>query len=198
MKNIVSKPLILSILVVLIVVGIFDVNHLTRAVGISPIKSTVSSSAKSSAPAVQPSPCTSNTLAAVIIVGLNQQQMWACSFAKTAYTSAVITGYTGLAADVTPTGNYVIFAKETNITLTGTDGVTNWNDPVSYWMPYLFNEYGAYGFHDATWRTQSQFGSIPTSSPNASHGCVELPLATAHWLFDWSTVGTQIQIQQSA
>lgn len=201
MKHHRSKLIALIILLVLIVAGLFDANHLNRATGVTndsnTNKKTDVGNANTPTPNPQPNPCLSNTIAQVIIVGIDQQHMWACSLTTTAYSSAVITGYSGLAADVTPTGNYTIYAKETNVTLTGNDGVTTWHDPVSYWMPFLFNQYGAYGFHDATWRTPSQFGNISPSSQSASHGCIELPLATAQWLYSWSTIGTQIQIKQS-
>lgn len=46
-------------------------------------------------------------------------------------------------------------------------------------MPFLGNQYGTYGFDDAIWRADSERGSISLNSKDASHGCVELPLATA-------------------
>ncbi len=146
---------------------------------------------------LEESECSSNTQSKLIVVVLNLQHIWACNYNKVAFSSAVVTGYTGNPADVTPLGNFKIYAKETNVVLTGSDGVTSWHDPVSYWMPFLFNQYGAYGFHDATWRTPGQFGNISTSSPNASHGCVECPLATAKWLYGWTQIGTMITIKAS-
>ena len=197
------KKFILRIIVLIVLVagGFYYINHLNHAV--NDMKAGVATTTNKKAAngnftATLSSPCSGNTLAEVIIVGIAQQHLWACAFSTTAYSSPVITGYSGLAADITPTGNYRIYSKETNVTLSGTDGVTTWHDPVSYWMPFLFNQYGAYGFHDATWRTPEQFGNISPTSSTASHGCVELPLATAHWLYDWSSVGTQIQIKQSA
>lgn len=100
-----------------------------------------------------------------------------------------------LAADLTPTGTYHIYSKQTDVTLSGSDTTGSWNDPVSYWMPYLYNSYGTYGFHDATWRPDSAFGNISPYSSDGSHGCVELPLATAKWLYDWSYVGTTLTIE---
>ena len=139
--------------------------------------------------------CAGNTQAKNIMVILSLQHIWVCSYSQPIYNSAVITGYTGNPADVTPTGVYQVYTKEVNLHLTGNDGVTSWDDPVSYWMPFLFNQYGAYGFHDATWRTPNQFGHIDTSSPNASHGCVESPLATAKFLYSWVLVGTTVTIK---
>jgi lipoprotein-anchoring transpeptidase ErfK/SrfK len=67
-------------------------------------------------------------------------------------------------------------------------------------MPFLDNGYGEYGFHDATWRTAAQFGNVNIYSPytdpvHGSHGCVELPLATAAWLYGWDHVGTTVTVE---
>jgi lipoprotein-anchoring transpeptidase ErfK/SrfK len=79
--------------------------------------------------------------------------------------------------------------------LTGCDTTGCWKDPVYYWMPFLDNQYGSYGFHDATWRADSAFGNINPDSADASHGCVETPLATAKWLYNWDQVGTTVTIE---
>jgi hypothetical protein len=187
------------VLALLIVAAGYDLYHLNRSVNAVTVSSSKQAVAETNVtPPPPPSPCASNNIDKVIIVGLNQQHLWACSFNVTSYSTPVVTGYTGLAADVTPVGNYQIFTKETNVNLTGSDGISSWNVHVSYWMPFLFNKYGAYGFHDATWRTPSEFGHVSTSTENASHGCVEMPLGGAQWLFNWAQVGTQIQIEQSA
>lgn len=151
----------------------------------------------STAPAAtvsQANECSGNTLSQFIKVSISQRHLWACQEGAVLYDSPVITGISYLAADLTPTGTYHIYAKETDLTLTGSDSTGSWSDPVSYWMPFLNNQYGTYGFHDATWRSPNDFGNISPDSSNASHGCVELPLATAKWLFDWSQIGTTLTI----
>ncbi len=141
--------------------------------------------------------CESNTLSKEIVVKLSLQKLWACHYSTSIYSSPVITGYTKYAADKTPTGTYSVFTKEKNVTLRGTDGVTTWSDPVSYWMPFLFNKYGAYGLHDATWVSNSLYGhvNVNTDYKNSSKGCVELPLLAAKWVYGWVQVGTQIVIE---
>ncbi len=139
-------------------------------------------------------PCSSNQLNQLIIVSISQRRLWACNNTKVAYTSSDVTGMEFLAADLTPTGTYHIYAKETDQYLVGHDTTGSWDDYVNYWMPFLDNQYGAYGFHDATWRPATAFGNISPNSPNASHGCVETPLATAKWLYDWAVVGTTVTI----
>jgi hypothetical protein len=145
--------------------------------------------------AANDNPCASNTLDKLVVVSINQRHLWACQASKKVYDSADITGIDYLVADKTPTGTYHIYAKQTNTTLTGSDTTGNWSDPVSYWMPFLDNQYGSYGFHDATWRSADAFGKIDPNSSDASHGCVELPLATAKWLYNWTQVGTPVTIE---
>jgi len=143
----------------------------------------------------EPNPCAGNTLPQLALVSISQRHMWACNNASTEYSSAVVTGMENLAADLTPVGTYHIFGKETNLYLRGSDSTGSWNDYVNYWLPWLTNQYGTYGFHDATWRPDNAFGNISPYSSNASHGCVELPLATAKWLYSWAQVGTTVTIE---
>ncbi|MGC1176899.1 MAG: L,D-transpeptidase [Candidatus Saccharimonadales bacterium] len=138
--------------------------------------------------------CAGNTLQRYVIVSISERHLWACQFGHSVYDSPVITGMEKLVADRTPVGTYHIYAKQTNTTLTGSDSTGNWSDPVSYWMPFLDNQYGTYGFHDATWRSNDAFGRVDPNSSDASHGCVELPLATAKWLYSWAQVGTTVTI----
>jgi lipoprotein-anchoring transpeptidase ErfK/SrfK len=139
--------------------------------------------------------CSSNIIRQNIIVSISQRHLWACSKNNQIYNTAVITGNMNIAADVTPVGTYEIYAKQTDRYLTGTDGVTSWHDYVYYWLPFIDNEYGVYGFHDATWRASTDFGNISPYSSLASHGCVELPLTAAAWIYNWAAIGTTVIIQ---
>jgi lipoprotein-anchoring transpeptidase ErfK/SrfK len=141
-----------------------------------------------------PNACAANTLNEEVIVSISQRHMWACNQSTVAYDSPVVTGISYLAADLTPTGTYHVYAKETDKHLIGSDSTGSWDDYVYYWMPFLSNQYGIYGFHDATWRPANAFGNISPDSSNASHGCVEMPLATAKWLYNWISVGTTVVI----
>ena len=139
-------------------------------------------------------PCATNKLSQLILVSISQRELWACNSTAVSYSSPVITGMQFLAADLTPTGTYHIYSKQTNQNLIGHDSTGSWNDSVYYWMPFLDNQYGQYGFHDATWRPDNAFGNISPNSTNASHGCVECPLATAKWLYNWAPIGTTVTI----
>ncbi len=140
-------------------------------------------------------PCAGNKLGQFILVSIKQRHFWACQGNKVLYDSPVVTGIDYLAADKTPIGTYHISAKQADQTLTGTDSTGSWSDFVQYWLPFLTNQYGTYGFHDATWRADSDFGHINPNSANASHGCVELPLSASAWLYQWVQVGTTVTIK---
>jgi hypothetical protein len=139
--------------------------------------------------------CTTNNQSKAIIVNISQRHLWSCQGNKQVFDTPVITGIASHEDTRTPIGTYKIYAKHTNTTLTGKDSVSSWNDPVSYWMPFLNNKFGTYGLHDATWRPDSQFGKVDVNSGDASHGCVELPLSASKWLYDWVQVGTPVTIQ---
>jgi lipoprotein-anchoring transpeptidase ErfK/SrfK len=152
----------------------------------------------SKTPAVAAAPtnyCAGNTLDELIKVSISQRHLWACQEAQEVYDTPVVTGIEYLAADLTPAGTYHIYGKYTDTTLRGCDTTGCWNDYVNYWMPFLHNEYGSYGLHDATWRSPGDFGNISPDSSNASHGCVELPLGAAKWLYDWASIGTTVTVQ---
>jgi lipoprotein-anchoring transpeptidase ErfK/SrfK len=139
--------------------------------------------------------CAGNSLDKLIKVSISQRHLWACEGGYAVRDSAVITGLVGHAETETPTGTYHIYAKQKDTTLTGSDSRGSWRDPVYYWMPFLDNQYGTYGFHDATWRPADAFGNVSPNSKNASHGCVELPLAASKWLYYWATTGTTVKIE---
>jgi lipoprotein-anchoring transpeptidase ErfK/SrfK len=132
------------------------------------------------------SSCAESSLGQVILVSISQRHLWACQGTTTAYDSPVITGMEMYAADLTPPGTYYVYGKHTNTVLRGSDSTGSWDD--------ADNQYGQYGFHDATWRSDSAFGNTDPDSADASHGCVELPLATAAWLYNWSSIGTEVII----
>jgi len=189
-------PLLVTVLLI-IAAGLFVLKG-----GFSPAKQPVAAKTPSKTPVAAPAAvpavtnhCAGNSLDRLVLVSISQRHLWACQGATTVYDSPVVTGIEYLAADLTPTGTYHISAKERDLTLTGSDTTGSWSDPVSYWMPFLRNQYGSYGFHDATWRSDSDFGNISPDSSDASHGCVELPLATAAWLYNWASVGTAVTIE---
>lgn len=203
-----AKFLFVVIAIVVIVGGYRQLAHMLRAAP-APASASTSSTSDSTEPsaAAKPNVCTSNSSGQLILVSISQQHLWACDGTSQSYNSAVITGMELYPADLTPTGTYHIYAKATDQTLAGHDSTGSWSDFVNYWMPFLDNQYGTYGFHDLTQadngangRADNDFGNININAPytaakHGSHGCVELPLATAKWLYDWAPVGTTVTIE---
>ncbi len=188
------------VLIIVLLMGWYFSTLLNPASGKHLSNNPTSSSTKSSPvtvskPVVASNACSNNAIGQNIVISIEQRHLWVCAKNQLVYNSPVITGYMNIASDVTPVGTYEIYAKQTDRYLTGTDGVTSWHDYVYYWMPFLDNEYGVYGFHDATWRASSDFGNISPYSSQASHGCVEMPLTAAAWLYSWAAIGTTVTIQ---
>ncbi len=142
----------------------------------------------------EPSVCVGNALDKKVFVSVGKRHLWACEKSTQVYDSAVITGMEFLAADLTPRGTYTVYGRQVNQTLRGSDSTGSWNDFVYYWMPFLDNQYGTYGFHDATWRADSDFGNIDPNTKEASHGCVEMPLTAMKWLYNWAPIGTTLTV----
>ncbi len=53
-------------------------------------------------------------------------------------------------------------------------------------VPHVMYFYQAYAIHGAYWH--NNFGS------RASHGCVNVPLASAEWLYNWAETGTRVEV----
>lgn len=139
--------------------------------------------------------CLTNKADQEVVVSISARHMWACAGKVQKYDSAVVTGYSGYAETVTPKGTYTIANKETDQRLKGSDRLGSWDVHVDYWLPFLYNQYGWYGFHDATWRDSSEFGAVSPSSKKASHGCVELPHAAMKWLYGWADTSTAVTVK---
>lgn len=90
----------------------------------------------------------------------------------------------------TPSGIYTIYMKERDASLTGemtADGTPSYVSQVKYWMPF----YEGYGLHDASWRDDFG-GSIYEYS--GSHGCVNLPTASAAKIWELCPKGTPVVV----
>ena len=51
---------------------------------------------------------------------------------------------------------------------------------VTYWT-------GSYAFHGGPWQD-----SCGWSGPGGSHGCINMPVEEAHWVYQWSEIGTPV------
>ncbi len=162
-----------------------------------PVVAVVTPSPVTPAPAVATvaTTCSTNTLNQVIITSISQRHLWACTGNQLTYDTAVITGDMNIVEDASPIGTFHIYGKYTNLHLRGSDSKGSWDDPVSFWMPFLSNQYGVFGIHDASWRAPTDFGNISAYSSDASHGCIETSVAAGQWLYNWSSIGTTVIIE---
>lgn len=121
-------------------------------------------------------------LAKWIEVDLTQQYLRAWQGDTLIYGTYVSTG---TARTPTPTGTYQIFSKLRYETMTGgTRGIDYYHlENVPHTMYFRS---GGYALHGAYWHTN--FGT------RMSHGCVNLPLGAAEWLYNWSPMGTTVWI----
>ncbi|MBD3359894.1 MAG: L,D-transpeptidase family protein [Candidatus Buchananbacteria bacterium] len=90
----------------------------------------------------------------------------------------------------TPLGEYKIYAKVPSTNMTGYYG---FNHPDNYELanvPHVMPFYKNYAIHGAYWHWN--FGT------RVSHGCVNLKLPDAEWLYNWSHIGTPVKIHYSA
>ena len=108
------------------------------------------------------------------------------------WSSECVTG-TGSNEDrETVRGIFSILNKEQGRTLRGPqleDGSYTYESYVNYWMQF----YEGYGLHDATWRSNYEFGG-DTYWYSGSHGCVNLPYYAAESLYFMVSIGTYVLV----
>lgn len=116
-----------------------------------------------------------------IVVSLSQQMLWAYKGNTVVMSSAVSTGKAGFE---TPMGKYSVLTKLPSQTMAGVIGGEYYNLPDVPSVMYFTNQ--GHALHGTYWH--SNFG-VPMS-----HGCVNLPLDVAAWLYEWAPVGTRVLI----
>ncbi len=88
---------------------------------------------------------------------------------------------TGTAVHKTPVGSFAIRSKVASQTMSGGYGADYYYLPGVPWVMYFFEENA---LHGAYWHTN--FGHP------MSHGCVNLAVEDAKWLYDWAEIGTPV------
>ncbi len=116
-----------------------------------------------------------------IEINLSAQHLVAWEGDVPVYETAVSTGRAGFE---TPAGGYRIERKFAAQDLAGSLGGEEWYVPGVPHVMY-FTDRG-HALHGTYWH--DNFGAP------MSHGCVNLPLAVAAWLYDWAPVGTWLEI----
>jgi lipoprotein-anchoring transpeptidase ErfK/SrfK len=130
--------------------------------------------------------CSGNAAPTLVVVSISLQHVWMCQGHSQVDTSAATTGAVDH-GDVTPTGSWLVQAKQTNRYLVG----PGYRDFVRYWVPFD----GDFGFHDASWQTMP-FGA-PGYRTRGSNGCVHLPMPVMSWLYRWVRVGQTVVAVQA-
>jgi len=128
-------------------------------------------------PAPAPAPAPAPSGSKWISIDLSSQRLTAFVGNTAVWSTAVSTG---LARTPTPVGRYSIQYKVSSTTMSG---------PGYYLtgVPWVMGFIGAYSIHGAYWH--NNFGNP------MSHGCVNLPVGSAQWLYNWSYVGLPVVIQ---
>lgn len=121
-----------------------------------------------------------------IEVNLSLQRLWVWQDDKVIFETPITSGMAGRGHG-TVQGLFAIYSKQRNRYLDGRPLGYNYNVFVQYWMPF----HRDYGLHDASWR--SSFGGQDYYY-SGSHGCVNMPIPAAAWLYNWAEVGTPVWV----
>lgn len=122
----------------------------------------------------------------LITVDLGKQMLFAWQDGKIQHQTRVSTGM-----NLTPTvrGSFKIGRKYTKQDMAGPSPYKNIYPTGKYYIkdvPNVMYFYQGYAIHGAFWH--NNFGV------RASHGCVNVPLSSAEWLFAWANTGTRVEV----
>jgi lipoprotein-anchoring transpeptidase ErfK/SrfK len=119
-----------------------------------------------------------------IVVSLGAQSMWAYEGGELVVSSLVSTGTAEVPETTTPIGYHSVLSKFDAQTMEGTISGEQYRvEDVPYVM--YFDNLGN-AIHGTYWH--SNFGAP------MSHGCVNLPLDIAAWMYEWAPVGTAVTV----
>jgi lipoprotein-anchoring transpeptidase ErfK/SrfK len=118
-----------------------------------------------------------------IVVSISQQMLWAYKGDQVVLSSYVSTGRTGFD---TPLGSFAVVDKLPSQTMEGVIGGEYYNVPDVPWVLYFTNS--GHALHGTYWH--NNFGTP------MSHGCINLPLDVAAWLYNWAPLGTPVLVVQ--
>lgn len=127
-----------------------------------------------------------NTTEKLITVDLVSQTLTAWEGGKVQHKTKVSTGM-----NLTPTvkGSFKIRSKVPLQDMRGPSPYKNIYPSGKYHIknvPNVMYFYSGYAIHGAYWH--HNFGR------RASHGCVNVPLSSAEWLYNWASMGTRIEV----
>lgn len=91
----------------------------------------------------------------------------------------------GMPGMLTPSGTFQIYLKYSSQTMRGTN--LDGSPYVAYDVPWVSYFTGPIAFHGAPWRD-----SFGWSGPGGSHGCVNMPVDAAQFIYNWAPSGTVV------
>lgn len=116
-----------------------------------------------------------------VVVDKSEQRMTLYNDNEVMVQTPVTTGKDSTPSD---TGYFEIYSKSRNEYLMN-------NSFVQYWMPYN----GGEGIHDASWRSDSEFGT-EIYHKSGSHGCINTPLEEVIQIYNNVKVGTKVLVHK--
>ncbi|CAN5529990.1 L,D-transpeptidase [soil metagenome] len=119
-----------------------------------------------------------------IVVSISAQSLWAYENSTLVAQTLVSTGTAEVPATVTPVGFYSVHLKYISQTMEGTISNENYRVEDVPWVMYF--DYLGNAIHGTYWH--SNFGTP------MSHGCVNLPLDIAEFLYNWAPEGTAVSV----
>jgi lipoprotein-anchoring transpeptidase ErfK/SrfK len=119
-----------------------------------------------------------------VVVSLGAQRLWAYEGEQPILATFVSTGTAETPEVATPVGQFRVLVKLPMETMTGTvNGEPYQVEDVPYVM-YFTDE--GHALHGTYWH--NNFGAP------MSHGCVNLPMDVAEWMYRWAPEGTAVTI----
>ena len=119
-----------------------------------------------------------------IVISISQQALWAYEENEMVISSYVSTGTAEVPETVTPIGNWSILSKYDVQDMEGT--ISNEYYFVEDVPNVMYFDNLGNALHGAYWH--NNFGTP------MSHGCVNLPLDIAAWMYSWAPVGTAVTV----
>lgn len=117
-----------------------------------------------------------------IEVDLSAQWLRAYESGLQVYNAPVATGKDGFN---TPPGSFAVYSKYPIQTMVGSAGGETWNVPDIPWVMYVV---GGCALHGTYWHDQWGTGA------RMSHGCINLNIDDAQWMYEWADIGTAVEI----
>jgi lipoprotein-anchoring transpeptidase ErfK/SrfK len=117
-----------------------------------------------------------------IDINLSTQWLTAYEGELPVFHAPIATGRPGFD---TPAGNYAIYDKLSVQTMQGSAQGESWYVPNIPWVMYVV---GGVAMHGTYWHNAHGTGARP------SHGCINLRIDDAQWLYEWADVGVSVNI----